>query len=181
LTIRAPFPAAHSIPARIAESSPSPASSSTLPLSSEAPGATPAYFPCDSAPVPAAMEATCVPWPTLSSAVFVPEKIFDAITRPLRSGCRASMPVSSTAMVTPLPLYVVFSALVAVAAAVFTGADWAADGLGGAARTASSQTFPSPAAAVAYGVPARGAVVSARHTAAASPSGAVTDSPSSAG
>ena len=52
--------AAHSIPARIAESG-QPPCSQTLPSYSFASGATPLYLPPDAAAVPAIVEATWVP------------------------------------------------------------------------------------------------------------------------
>jgi len=51
------------MPARMPESSPEPSSSRTFAFRIVAPGATPLYLPFDFAPVPAAMDATCVPWP----------------------------------------------------------------------------------------------------------------------
>jgi hypothetical protein len=57
------LPAIHSIPAMMAESGNSPLSSQTWPMASRALGATPAYFPSDAAPVPAMIDATCVPCP----------------------------------------------------------------------------------------------------------------------
>ncbi len=103
LTMSAPCAAAHSMPARMPESSPKPASSRTLPLRIFAPGATPLYVPLDWAPVPAAMDATCVPWPTTSPVVGADVKFLAAVTWPLRSGWVASTPVSRTAILTPLP------------------------------------------------------------------------------
>jgi hypothetical protein len=58
-TTSAPSPAAHSIPSMIEDISPLPNSSSTLPTSRSAPGATPR--PSDASPEPSAIEATCVP------------------------------------------------------------------------------------------------------------------------
>ncbi|CAM5583049.1 hypothetical protein SGRIM128S_06107 [Streptomyces griseomycini] len=103
LTMSAPCAAAHSMPARMPESSPEPESSRTLPLRILAPGATPLYLPPDLAPVPAAVAATWVPWPTLSPAFGAAVKFLDAVTWPFRSGWVVSTPVSRTAIFTPLP------------------------------------------------------------------------------
>ncbi len=103
LMTSAPSAAAHSMPARISESLPNPPSSRTLPLRIFAPGATPLYLPPDFLPVPAAMEATCVPWPTLSVVSGEVVKFLAPTTWPLRSSWVASTPVSRTAIVTPLP------------------------------------------------------------------------------
>ncbi len=104
LTISAPCWAAHSMPARMPESSPEPLSSRTLPLRIFASGATPLYLPCDLAPVPAAIDATCVPCPKWSFASAAVEKFLDSMTWVFRSGWSASTPVSSTAILTPLPV-----------------------------------------------------------------------------
>ncbi len=100
----APWEAAHSMPARMPESSPEPVSSRTLPLRSLASGATPLYLPPDLAPVPATMEATCVPCPKWSVASAAGVKFLDSITWSLRSGWLVSTPVSRTATFTPLPV-----------------------------------------------------------------------------
>ncbi|MGY3680215.1 hypothetical protein ACVWXU_003838 [Streptomyces sp. TE33382] len=104
LTMSAPCATAHSMPARMPESSPKPSSSSTLPSSSLASGATPLNLPPDRAPVPAAIEETCVPCPTRSLVSGEAVKFFDARIWSLRSGCVASTPVSRTAIFTPLPV-----------------------------------------------------------------------------
>ena len=57
----APCWTAHSIPAIASESRPVPLSSSTLPISSWAPGATPLRLPADAVPRPATIEAVWVP------------------------------------------------------------------------------------------------------------------------
>ena len=99
--------AAHSIAAMIHESWPEPAVSSTLPTSRFAPSATPRCVPPLAAPVPAIVEATCVPWPLTSSPTSSPGTKLDesASTRPARSGWVSSYPESSTATVTPSPVY----------------------------------------------------------------------------
>ncbi len=64
LTMRASWSrAAHSMPAMIQDSMPRPLLSSTRPTCSRAPGATPRSSPSEAAPVPAIVEATCVPCP----------------------------------------------------------------------------------------------------------------------
>lgn len=145
------------MPAMMPESSPYPSSLSTLPLSSSAPGATPLNLPLERAPVPAAMEATCVPWPYLSVVSGEVEKFLAAATWPLRSGWVASMPVSSTAMVTPLPSRPAFQAFGAPIC-------WT-DVSRLTSRTPSSQRFATPVAVVPS------ASVSAFHSAAASSRG----------
>ena len=75
--------AAHSMPAMIPSNVPEPESSSTLPTASFASGATPLYLPFDAAPEPSAIDATCVPWPYLSSTVPVGVKFLVA---PIRAG-----------------------------------------------------------------------------------------------
>ncbi len=106
LTTSAPCATAHSMPAMIPDSLPKPPSSRTLPFRIFAPGATPLYVPPALAPVPATVDATCVPWPDLSP---VPEaeplKSCSATTCPVRSGWAVSMPVSRTATLTPVPSY----------------------------------------------------------------------------
>lgn len=67
LITEAPCAAAHSIPAMMPEKEPLPESSSTLPFSRVASGATPLYLPPEAAPVPAVMLATWVPCPTWST------------------------------------------------------------------------------------------------------------------
>ncbi len=104
LMTSAPWATAQSTPAMMPESSPTPWSSSTLALISCAPGATPlnrASF----APVPAAVEATCVPCPLRSLASGEPLKSRSATTLPARSGWEESIPVSTTAIFTPVPSY----------------------------------------------------------------------------
>jgi hypothetical protein len=105
LTTRARL-AAHSMPAMIQEVCPEPESSSTLPDSSVAPGATPRYF----GPTPATVLATWVPWPLWSPTSGVVVKLTDSATRPARSGCVVSTPVSRTATATPVPSYPAFHA-----------------------------------------------------------------------
>lgn len=95
--------AAHSMPAMIQESWPEPLLSRTLPISSSAPGATPFSTPPDAAPVPAIVEATCVPCPCRSVTSSPGTKLWLASTLPTRSGCSVSTPVSSTATSTPWP------------------------------------------------------------------------------
>lgn len=102
LMTSAPWATAQSTPAMMPESSPTPRSSSTFALISRAPGATPLNR-ASLAPVPAAVEATCVPCPSRSWASGEPLKLRSAATRPARSGWVASMPVSTTAIFTPLP------------------------------------------------------------------------------
>jgi len=105
LATRACCLAAHSIPAMMPDSLPKPKSSSTLPLSRLAPKATPLRWPPALAPVPATIEATWVPCPRWSVVESASEKLAEATTLPpRRSGWVASMPVSSTATLTPLPL-----------------------------------------------------------------------------
>jgi hypothetical protein len=101
LTTGAAF-AAHCMPARIADSSQN-SVSHTLPIASFAPGATPLYLPPDFAPLPAMIEATCVPWPTTSSAFASVVKFSFAAIFPAKSGWVASMPESRIATVTPVP------------------------------------------------------------------------------
>ena len=79
-------------------------SSQTLPSSSVASGATPRYLPPEAAPLPAMVEATWVPWPTVSPASASSVKLRASATWPARSGWVASTPVSSTATVTPAPV-----------------------------------------------------------------------------
>ncbi len=106
LITSAPLFAAHSMPAMIPDSLPPPESSSTLPFSSFASGATPWYFPPDFAPLPVMIDATCVPCPKWSSApVSLPVKSRAPATASARSGCVASTPVSSTATVAPFPVW----------------------------------------------------------------------------
>lgn len=101
------------------------------------------------------------------------EKFFSATTRLVRSGWLLSTPVSSTAIVTPVPSYPASQASGAWICRVFQ--------LGSAAAfwIAFSQTVRRPDSAVAYGEPGA-ASVSAVQTPAAASSGAVTDSPPSA-
>jgi hypothetical protein len=103
LTTSAPAWAAHSMPSIAQDSSPSPLSLRTLPTISEAPGATPVYRPPDAAPVPAMMDATCVPCPWRSTVEASSLKFPLATTLPARSGCVGSIPVSRTATVAPVP------------------------------------------------------------------------------
>lgn len=103
LTMSAPWATAQSIPAMIPESEPPPSSSRTLALMTPAFGATPLCVPFDPAPLPAAVEATWVPWPSRSAASGAPLKFRAATTRPWRSGWVSSTPVSRTAILTPSP------------------------------------------------------------------------------
>ncbi len=63
LTTCAPWSTAHCMPATMPEMSPKLSSPRTLPSSSFASGATPLLRPPDFAPLPAMVEATCVPCP----------------------------------------------------------------------------------------------------------------------
>ncbi len=131
------------MPARMPESSPLPVSSRTLPLRIFAPGATPLYLPPDLAPVPAAMDATWVPWPKWSVASAAVEKFLDSITWVLRSGWLASTPVSRTAILTPFPWYPAAHAV----GAPMSGTDVSRLAL----RTPSSQTCAMPEAVPVVG------------------------------
>ncbi len=95
--------AAHSIPASTCDSEPLPRLSSTLPISSSAPGATPLRRPFEPAPVPATVAATWVPWPCSSLAEGSAVKFLVWVILPATSGWVSSMPVSRTATLTPLP------------------------------------------------------------------------------
>jgi hypothetical protein len=53
----------------------------------------------------AIVDATWVPWPTESAGLGSSEKFCAATTWPVRSGCVASMPLSTTATLTPSPVY----------------------------------------------------------------------------
>ena len=75
----------------------------TLPTSSFAPGATPRYLPPDAAPLPTMVDATWVPWPTASPGSLPPVKSRTSVRCPAKSGWLASIPVSSTPTVTPVP------------------------------------------------------------------------------
>ena len=68
------------------ESSPVPVSSSTFPISSLVPGATPPCTPSEAAPVPAMIEATWVPWPLPSVTVGLVLKLAVPATTPCKSG-----------------------------------------------------------------------------------------------
>src|SRR5919108_2297833 len=118
--------AAHSIAAIRSELMPTPPSVKTLPMTSVASGATPTYLPRgssvgDPSPVPVAIPETWVPWPLrscMSAGVQVPPvKFCVAVTfgslsgcdqrwksRSSRSGWLGSIPVSSTAIFTPVPV-----------------------------------------------------------------------------
>lgn len=74
-----------------------------MPLSSWAPGATPFFAPALAAPEPPTVEMVWVPWPWRSSTVSESVKFSAAATRPLRSGCSRSVPVSRTATLVPVP------------------------------------------------------------------------------
>ncbi len=97
-TAVAPEAAAHSIPAMIADSGQLPSSVHTLPTSNRASGAIPRYR----APLPAMIDAVCVPCP-YPSRIPVPVKSRVSATAP-RSGCEGSQPPSRSAIVTPLPV-----------------------------------------------------------------------------
>ncbi len=73
-------------------------------MSSAASGATPVYLPPRPAPLPAMIEATWVPCPTVSSTLGCEEKFAVAAILPTRSGWDSSTPVSSTATLTPVPV-----------------------------------------------------------------------------
>ena len=68
------------------------------------------YLPPEAAPEPATVDATCVPWPLPSVTSPLPLKSLVAPIRPAKSGWLASMPVSNTATVTPLPVRLRFHA-----------------------------------------------------------------------
>ena len=93
----APLSAAQRTPSAIVESKPSPVLSSTFTGRIRAVQATPA-MPTPLLVSAAAIPATIVPWP-LSSAALVSllTKSWPASTRPVRSGCAALTPVSTTA------------------------------------------------------------------------------------
>ena len=98
---------AQSIPASTWASLPPTAPSSTNATARRASGATPIHLPL--ALPPAMVPHTCVPWRSLSWGVEPVTRLPAAsnsaqfTTLPLRSGCSASTPVSSTATFTPLP------------------------------------------------------------------------------
>ena len=80
-------------------------SASTKPMTASfASGAMPLISPFDAAPVPAMMPATCVPWPTRSSAD-ASSRCSTDFTRSSRSGCSRSIPLSNTAISSPLPVH----------------------------------------------------------------------------
>ena len=98
----APSRAAHITPSRIASVEPAPWSSRTLPINAlVTPGATPMRSPFTEPPK--IVPAQCVPWPS-RSPLPSPEKSFSISVFPVNASCCASMPVSSTATVTPSPL-----------------------------------------------------------------------------
>lgn len=104
LTTLAPEWAAQSMAAMIPSSGHCPLSSQTLPTSSLAPGATPLRSPLDAAPLPRTVAATWVPCPCPSLApVGLPVKSTCSAMLPDTSGWVASIPVSSTATLTPVP------------------------------------------------------------------------------
>ena len=139
-TTSAPCSAAHCIPARIHDSA-QPNSTHTLPSSSCAPGATPRNWPPEAAPLPATIDATCVPCPTRSPSSSSPSvKFSDATTRSARSGWVASMPVSSTATVVPEPSNPTAQACGAPTCGTLRSSD--------GCRSPSSHTFDTPAAAI---------------------------------
>jgi len=130
----------------IHESCPEPPSFSTFPLSSLTSGATPRYFPSLAAPLPVMIDATCVPCPTRSSSVSLRVKFFAPTTASDRSGCVASIPVSSTATVAPAPV---------CPAAQASGAPICATLRSRVARTGPSSQTCSAALAVGQNVPDR--------------------------
>jgi hypothetical protein len=66
----------------------------------------PLYVPPDAVPEPARIDATWVPWPTVSvTPAGSPVKSCAPTTTPARSGCVGSYPVSSTATRTSRPVY----------------------------------------------------------------------------
>jgi hypothetical protein len=99
----APFRAAHSIPAITWDIAPWPELFRTLPIISEAAGATPLNLPSEAAPEPATIEATCVPCPLPSTTEVSLVKLALLTIRPWKSGWDVSMPVSRTATFTPWP------------------------------------------------------------------------------
>ena len=74
-----------------------------LPVEQRRPGRHPGVGAIRSGPLPATIEATWVPCPNRSVAVSDSVKFSSPTTRPARSGWVASMPLSSTATVTPDP------------------------------------------------------------------------------
>ncbi len=125
LTIFAPDRAAHSMPAITWEVSASPAPLKTLAMSSLAPGATPLYLPPEPWPVLAMVAATCVPWPCRSTTSGSSEKFSAAVIFEAMSGWVASMPVSTTATVTPVPSRPAFQASGApICFVVWSSATW---------------------------------------------------------
>ncbi len=135
-TMSAPSAFAHSMASMIPESAPEPSSLRTLPTSRSAAGATPLFAPSDAAPDPAMVEATCVPWPFLSSTSSPGMKLRVPTRRSLTSGWSASMPVSRTATLVPLP-----SKPAAHASGAFT---WGTDSASSASERPSSQSFAMP-------------------------------------
>ncbi len=106
LTTSAPDSAAHCMPAMTQESWPEPsAPPRTLPTNRSAPGATPLLSPPEAAPEPTIVPATCVPCPLTSVTASPGTKLAVPSIRPAKSGWLTSMPVSSTATLTPLPVY----------------------------------------------------------------------------
>ncbi|OKI15429.1 hypothetical protein A6A25_14040 [Saccharothrix sp. CB00851] len=110
--------------------------------SSRASGATPRY----GVPWPAMVAATCVPWPIRSVASGSAVKLRSAISRPARSGWSPSTPVSTTATVTPAPVY---PAAQAVGAPI-----WAVLRSRVGRRTPSSHTLATPGSASSADQPA---------------------------
>lgn len=102
-TTSTPSSRAHCMPSMIADSVPSCGVRQHLPTYRAAPGATPFFAPSEAAPDPAMVDATWVPCPTLSSVLSPGTKLLDATMAPLTSGCVASMPVSRTATLLPVP------------------------------------------------------------------------------
>ena len=117
--------------------------------------------------MPAAIEATCVPWPTRSTVSSAELKFFSARTWPLRSGWVVSVPVSRTAILTPLPVNPALQAVGAPICGTLLSRL--------ARRTPSSQTRSMPAAVVTRS-PSPGPAVSAFQISGTSPAGVVTDS-----
>jgi hypothetical protein len=101
-TTDAPSATAHWMPRKIMSEVPLPSSPSTFPINArETPGATPIRVPSTSRPK--TVPAQWVPWPCRSPSP-VPEKSCCTRSTPANAGCWSSIPVSSTATVTPAPV-----------------------------------------------------------------------------
>ncbi len=135
-TMSAPCALAHSMPAIEYDSSPVPSLPSTLPTRRRAPGAAPFSLAPEAAPVPAMVEAVCVPWPLPSSTLWPGTKLAVASTCPTRSGWSRSAPVSSTATLTPVPSRPCCHASVALICAVSVASE--------ASTLPSSHSLPMP-------------------------------------